>query len=532
MNRTKSSWRRFFAVLAMSAMTFGVLQSALIQAVSADTVPQAIPYAQDWSNVGLITANDDWSMVPGVVGYLGDYSAQQPVAVDPRTVLVDMTNVDVIANQANPDTQTSGGVAEFEITNPTVALQGSGTADAPNLVFYVNATGQSNIRFSCNLRDIDNSMDNAVQPVAIQYRVGTTGEFSNVPGGFVADASVGPTMTTSTPIAVTLPPVANNQPNVQIRVLTTNAPGSDEWIGVDDVSITSGGPVVTYRANADFNGDGRSDYAVTRDNVQREWHIARSGTNNYTVTNWGASNDVNTPADYDGDGRTDIAVWRPSNGTFYVLLSGTTTFRIEQFGLSGDDPTIVGDYNADGRADLAVYRPGSQGTFFYRTTPGGIVNYVRWGGQGATAVPGDYDGDGRYDFNVRSNTASEVFYLLKSTGGVEYVNWGVQGDIFVPGDYDGDGRFDFCMVRPGGSNFAWYILERDGGGTGASPIFFGFSSDVPAAGDYDGDGSQNIAVWRPELLNAKFFVRTTTGAAQQFDFGNGLDTPVAAWWNN
>ena len=41
--------------------------------------------------------------------------------------------VDVNVNQTNPNTNTTGGVAEFEIANAVVALQGSGTADAPNL---------------------------------------------------------------------------------------------------------------------------------------------------------------------------------------------------------------------------------------------------------------------------------------------------------------------------------------------------------------------------------------------------------------
>ena len=38
------------------------------------------------------------------------------------------------------------------------------------------------------LRDIDGTTDNAVQPVAVQYRVGATGTFTNLPAGFVADA--------------------------------------------------------------------------------------------------------------------------------------------------------------------------------------------------------------------------------------------------------------------------------------------------------------------------------------------------------
>jgi hypothetical protein len=49
---------------------------------------------------------------------------------------------------------------------------------------------------SYNLRDLDGSIDNAVQPVALQYRVGSTGNFTNLPAGFVADATTGPSLAT------------------------------------------------------------------------------------------------------------------------------------------------------------------------------------------------------------------------------------------------------------------------------------------------------------------------------------------------
>jgi len=91
----------------------------------------------------------------------------------------------VNANQTNPSTFTTGAVAEFEITNPTVALAGSGTADAPYLLITLNTSGRQNVNVAYNLRDIDGSTDNSIQPVAPHYRVGNTGNFTNLPAGFV-----------------------------------------------------------------------------------------------------------------------------------------------------------------------------------------------------------------------------------------------------------------------------------------------------------------------------------------------------------
>ncbi|HEX4935900.1 MAG TPA: hypothetical protein VFV33_22120, partial [Gemmatimonadaceae bacterium] len=137
-----------------------------------------MPFAQDWSNEGLISVSDDWLSVPGIIGYRGD-GLTAATGIDPQTVLGEGTLVvDVNANLTNPNTFATGGVAEFHAGtggNAVVALQGSGTARAPHLVLSVNTTGLFNITVDYNLRDIDGAADNSIQPVALQYRVGSTG---------------------------------------------------------------------------------------------------------------------------------------------------------------------------------------------------------------------------------------------------------------------------------------------------------------------------------------------------------------------
>src|SRR5687768_6753302 len=106
-------------------------------------------FEQRWTNTGLISLNDNWDAVPSIVGYLGDYTSSTTADVDPRTLLTQTVGqVDVIANQANPNTNTSGGVGEFQLADPTIALQGSGTADAPSIVLFLDATGRSNIHLT------------------------------------------------------------------------------------------------------------------------------------------------------------------------------------------------------------------------------------------------------------------------------------------------------------------------------------------------------------------------------------------------
>lgn len=215
----------------------------------ADATYQLLPYCQAWTDTTKVTANDNWSTVPGIVGYRGD-DLTTLTGVDPQTLVADAGPgglvVDVNPNRSDPNVFITGGVTEFDGPlgfDPVVAMQGSGTSDAPALVLHLNTSGLINIRIQYNLRDIDGSADNAQQQFALQYRTGGgTGNYTNVPAGYVADASTGGTATQVTPVNVLLPFACENQAQLQLRIMTTNAAGSDEWVGVDDICVT-GDPV-------------------------------------------------------------------------------------------------------------------------------------------------------------------------------------------------------------------------------------------------------------------------------------------------
>ena len=197
-------------------------------------------FSQDWTNIGQIVVDDSWAGVASIVGYLGN-GITGSTGVDPRTLTAaTLGDIDVIANQLNTNIN-NGGVAEFQIANPVVALQGSGTANVPSLVIYLDATGRENLNFSVNIRDIDGSnADNSIQQVNVQYRLGDAGVWTNLSGGYIADATTGPNAATLiTALNIALPGDTANAPLVQIRVMTSNSVGSDEWVGIDDILVTS-----------------------------------------------------------------------------------------------------------------------------------------------------------------------------------------------------------------------------------------------------------------------------------------------------
>ena len=211
--------------------------------VSANETAQTVPFTQNWTNPNLITVTDDWSSVPGIVGYRGD-NLTAVTGVDPQTILVDGSATPVNVNANATDTAAlSGGIYEFDqLPNPVVAMQGSGTADAPHLVINLNTSGTTALNIAYNLQDIDATADDAVQPFALQYRVGNTGNYTNIPAGFVADATTDRIRQHWSPrFRVDSAAGVENQPLVQLRIMTTNAVGNDELVGIDDINITGTG---------------------------------------------------------------------------------------------------------------------------------------------------------------------------------------------------------------------------------------------------------------------------------------------------
>jgi VCBS repeat-containing protein len=306
-------------------------------------------FAQNWTNTGLITTSTPstaqptvtgWENVPHIVGYRGD-DLTTTAGASPADVRGNSNLFNVIANQTNPNTLLSGGVAEFEIANPTVALQGSGTADAPYLAIYLDASGRENVVLTFNARDIDGSGDDAAQAIAVQYRVGDSGDWINLPSGFVMDATTGPGIATKvTPVTVTLPLEANNQGQLQVRILTTNAAGNDEWVGIDDIAVTSSAlasvsPGILSISDASLvEGDeGVADmlFTVTRTGgsdgaVSASWNVALGSA---------GSADIGTPLSGTvafAAGETSATIRIPiigdllaePNETFSVILSAPT----------------------------------------------------------------------------------------------------------------------------------------------------------------------------------------------------------------
>ncbi len=254
-----------------------------------------------------------------------------------------------------------------------------------------------------------------------------------------------------------------------------------------------------FRKMNDFDGDGKADYAVTR-NVggQKVWYILQS-TNGFTYSVFGLDTDEVVAGDYDGDGKFDTAVFRKENaGTnlynYYWWIQRSRD-GFGGFPFSPGIPTsqnwvpVQQVYNNSGKTNIATKPIGASFIWVYQLDRNNISYSIP---SAELIKTGDVSGDGMADLS--SFDPNTHFVKTRNFGGTatQQTYFGDAGDVFYPADFDGDGRGEIALWRPS-TGMWWYIKSSDNTVNGVN---WGISGDVPVPADYDGDGKTDQAIWR------------------------------------
>ena len=198
------------------------------------------PLTQDWTVAGVIAANDNWSGASSIIGRAGTGLGLSPGA-DPRTLITTNTGAPQVTADVtgNPEDVTSSGIAEFQSLG-VVAFRPDATNQAPNLVIHLSTTGVNATRVQFDVKDINPAGRDAVQQLAVQYRLSTDADFILVPGGYFADVTTAGTGTQA--VSVVLPTRADDLPagtTVEVRIIATQAAGDNEWFGIDNIQVSA-----------------------------------------------------------------------------------------------------------------------------------------------------------------------------------------------------------------------------------------------------------------------------------------------------
>ncbi len=279
----------------------------------------------------------------------------------------------------------------------------------------------------------------------------------------------------------------------------------------------------------DFDGDGKADYAVIRnENGQNIWYLQRSMAG-FAGVAWGLPGDRITAGDYDGDGRTDIAVTRLSsnaNGwvvtTYYLASSNGSlgTLQIEVPNAIGAVGVMNEDWDGDGITDLGLFQWHAIGGLSYRKSSTGTLAGVTMSWFQVRA--GDVIGNGAADVVSTNPTSGETTIRNAAQGGQLIIAYGTTGDVFIPADFDGDNSGELTVFRP--TTGQWWSMRLSD--FTLAVRHWGINGDVPVPADYDGDGKTDLAIYRPGSPQSTYYVLGSTAGFSVLGFGISTDTPV------
>ncbi len=475
-----------FTTLTLGAQSFGahslqaqvaITDGVLVVNTTADSGPGSLRQAiLDANSVKGLTVTIDFA-IPGAG--VQSIALQSPLPAATTSVLVDATTQPGYAGTPliAIDLSATGSRDGLTISGSDVTVQGLATSR-----FGLGSAGRpSSVSVESGL------LEPGPSGQVIAYQIDTT-----TPGSFLA-------LLDTQALTASLV-LLDSQGNPLVR--SDGASPGDGELQIDE-DLQPG----TYTLNVEF-GSGAGVYALTAT-------LSQASTP-FQLLPAGANPSAIVTGDFNGDGRTDFAVADRGNlfdrvagtiptGVIVSLGNGDGTFQPPvtypvaagrfTFGL------VTGDFNGDGRIDfvvsdaagIQVLLGNGDGTFQAAET-------VEAGVSSAFLVAGDFTGDGRTDLAVADSGGTSVSVLLGNGDGtfqpqVTYAV-GTEPEGIVTGDFTGDGHLDLAVANQYDGTVS--VLLGNGDGTFQPQVTYSVGSNLEpydiVAGDFRGDGRLDLAI--------------------------------------
>jgi len=254
----------------------------------------------------------------------------------------------------------------------------------------------------------------------------------------------------------------------------------------------------------DFNGDGRPDVALlingesTTSSGAVSVLLGKGDGSFQAAVHYNFAGPVSSlvAEDFNGDGKTDFAI--SSSGNVSVMLgNGDGTFQaaVTAGTATSLDRLVVADFNGDGNADLGLISTSVR--VLLGNGDGTFRAAINSSGTAISVAVGDFNGDGKVDLAVISGVSVASVLLGNGDGTFQTpVNYTLapSSQFIAVGDFNGDGKADLATYGP---NYGvGDVLLGNGDGTFQPPIFHsapGNTEATLAVGDFNGDGKTDLA---------------------------------------
>jgi hypothetical protein len=285
-------------------------------------------------------------------------------------------------------------------------------------------------------------------------------------------------------------------------------------------------------AVADFNNDGRSDFALL-DKTVTLFNNSGGGFTDAPVIVEHQSQFIRVAlGDLNNDGAEDLAALEAPDKLTILRGDGAGRFTRAQSFTLGDNPTdlLIADFNRDGRRDVAALYRGGLSIRLNNAGELGAATNIALASEPANFTALDYDADGRLDFAVTHGSSANLSLLRgNGSGGFESprtVARAAGTTAIVSADFNGDGRGDLLIAN---NNERAYALTSNGDGTFTERgnYAIGATPHRLALGDFNADGRTDSAVGGAAAAAASDIVVL-------FSNSNGTFTPAPRieWGND
>ncbi len=212
-----------------------ILLLASLAFAQTNPTPQTLPYSQDFST--LLHTSTDYPV--GFTGWMIYLTPSTEYCIDPPSYHRNMT--------ASGYADATG--ASIYNYNGKIGIQ-EPTGWSFAIVFALNTSGKRNIQIDYDIMTIRNpygyGSSNHINEATLQYRIGTTGNFTTLPGiGYQNNTTQQINKTTNPqnlqPRSILLPPACDNQPELQVRLVSRLVSGSGSYrpsFAIDNISVT------------------------------------------------------------------------------------------------------------------------------------------------------------------------------------------------------------------------------------------------------------------------------------------------------